>query len=57
MMIARLEEVVLDLTRDEGVLSEEREGVVACAIIVLHSASSGRGCEKPASDCTNFRFY
>lgn len=57
MMIARLEEVVLDLTRDEGVLSEEREGVVACAIIVLHSASSGRGCEKPASDCINFRFY
>ena len=57
MMIARLEEVVWDLTRDEGVLSEKREGVVACAIIVLHSASSGRGCEKPASDCSNFRFY
>ena len=43
--------------RRRCIIRGEREGVVACAIIVLHSASSGRGCEKPASDCTNFRFY
>ena len=56
MMIARLEEVVWDLTKVYYHRRRERGGA-ACAIIVLHSASCEGGCEKTASDCSNFRFY
>ena len=44
---------------EEGVLSSEKRerGGAACTIIVLHSASCEGGCEKTASDCSNFRFY
>ena len=58
MMIARLEEVVWDLT-DEGVLFEGRAGA-SCPIIVLHSASRAGGCDvslPPIAATRDFRFY